>query len=274
MLPTSVTMANAVAVAAAAAAAAASAPLPPPPSSSFNISHAQSASAMHSLVSTSLAMQKQAATMGMMFQTAAPQMQQMAPVHHHPVASVAGLGIGATLPAASFASNMVVGPLGSFTQPTAASLGQTSIMTTPSSFTSSQSIANNTAATIQGMRTIAAILPTTSVAGSSGRTMTQFRYSTPQTTQTQLQEASESMLAMTMAAGAPSVILHTQATAETMAAAVAAAAVSSNPGHANGTPIARFHPSGVQPHSALQRHGINNQTQSYSQHLPYYYTQR
>ncbi|KAJ2402762.1 hypothetical protein GGI23_000481 [Coemansia sp. RSA 2559] len=217
--------------------------------------------------------------MGIMFQTAAPQMQQIAPVHHHhhPAASVAGLGIGATLPTASFASNMVVGPLGSFAQPTAASLGQNPVMATPQPFTSSQSIANSTAATIQGMRTIAEILPTAavSVAGPSGQTMTQFQYSAPQTTQAQLQEASESMLAMTMA-GAPSTILHTQATAETMAAAaaaVAAATASSNPGPANGTPIARFHPSGVQPHSALQRHGINNQTPSYN-HLPYYYTQR
>ncbi|KAJ1768159.1 hypothetical protein LPJ74_004999 [Coemansia sp. RSA 1843] len=269
---------------------------------------------MHSLVNTSLAMHKQAANMGMMFQTAAPQatMQQIAPVHH-PAAS-ATLGIGATLPSAiaasataSFAPNMVVGSLGSFAQP-ATSLGQPSIMT--SSYASqpidSSSIVNSTTAalvssqrqngyeqpavhesTIQGMRTIAAILPASSSIGgyASGRTVSQFRYSAPQATRSQLQEASESMLGMTIARG-PSAILHTQATAESMAAAAAAAAAvaaaSNNQASSTIAPIARFHSSSAQNHSTLQRHVINNQTQSYNQHhhhqIPninnFYYPQR
>ncbi|KAJ2690349.1 hypothetical protein GGH99_002635, partial [Coemansia sp. RSA 1285] len=129
----------------------------------------------------------------------------------------------------------------------------------------------------------------------------QFRYTAPQITQSQIQEASDSLLGMTMSGGGSSsnvpssAILQTQAAAtDSMAAAVAAAAAASAAASSTShpdvssviAPIQRFghshnhHSAPIPSHSVVQRHDVS-QTQNLSPHhsqIPnvnsYYYIQR
>ncbi|KAJ2655814.1 hypothetical protein IWW48_005352 [Coemansia sp. RSA 1200] len=328
MLSTAATIANANAAAAAAAAVVAAAAASGTPSTTpqFNISQAQTTNAMHSLVGTGLGIPKQNASMddvSMMFQNAAAvsqaaAMQQIMPPHIPSAAAAAAaaaavaagsMGIGSSLPsaitAASFAPpGLVVGPLSTFAQPAAVtSLAPTSLMAPLyASQTMDGTIASDT--------TSAAALPASTAIGSNssggggghapGRTIglsQQFRYNAPQITRSQIQEASDSLLGMTMTGGGSNVsssaILQTQAAAtDSMAAAVAAAAASaaaaSSTSHPDMSsviaPIHRFghnHRSASIPsHSVVQRHDVN-QTQNLSPHhsqIPnvnsYYYIQR